>query len=439
MHLSVNILCICFFLPIAIFRSTKERDLEVEKLRRQIFSHSTFDSFIRFRENSILKLRAIHNLLQPVKLVYSVEHSPGHLLFQIPEIESKRIFDEPYKLAYFENCANKDVLDLLEDLKLNLTEEQKLVIEIEEQANQIEMLQADVRKNMTACNQRLLRFGGITSQCLALIGYCSYGLIFKIGERQERGIDPCRFADALENEMFLIKTEEGSKESCAKATKIEFEKYELLVLEYQRMLRATAVHFLNNKQDVSISKIVFDVSGVLGGLVLLVVFILNSFVNLLPPNIFRALIISGILIGVIGGVGNLISVIAEVRRKRAIILQFLRDSESVELSLMAVVTNMDELYKELIEQVTSHPNPTLRDTAGNNPSMTTPIGLTRAIKHVVTVMVGSVGRIGGRVGVRGLKAGFSFRGGRRVFVKLAEVGCCRVIRNILEIATTGSE
>ena len=369
-----------------------------------------------------------------------MENSSGNLLFQIPKIGSKRIVDEHYKLAFFEECKNKDVLGLLEDLILSFKNGQIIVEELKDQFDQIKMLQDDVMANvdLPEFNKRLLRFGGITSQCLNLVGYCPDGLIAKIGADQERGIQARRLADALDNEVSLLIASELSRESCTKALKVEFEKYEILVLNFQGMLRATAEHFLRNKQGVSISKIVFDVAGVIAGLMLLIVYILNSYVVLFPQNIFKALIISGILICVIGGVGNLIAIIVEVVRKQTIILKVLKDSESVEQSLLDVVTNMDKLSKELIETVTSQPKQPLHAATSNHLATAAPIGLSRAIKLAVTVMIGIVGRIGGRVGVRGLRSGLSFRGGMRGgFVKLTEVGGLSVARNVLEIVTTG--
>ena len=114
--------------------------------------------------------------------------------------------NDKYDLKHGEGVKD-DVLDLVMDAKLHLEEEQRLLEELRKHLDDITELKNGVIDN--DYSSRLLKFGGMTSGALKIVGIERRELLVKTGTESEGRIDPCQLASVLANELELLSQQDS--------------------------------------------------------------------------------------------------------------------------------------------------------------------------------------------------------------------------------------
>ena len=159
---------------------------------------------------------------------------------------STLVRNDKYDLKH-EEGVDAEVLDLVMDAKLHLQEEHRLLEELRKHLNDITQLQngvidlEELRKHLVDVTHsqndvidieqllRLLKFGGMTSGSLKIVGIERQELMVEAGTGSEGRIDPCQLANVLANELEFLSQQDSDNSLATIVLRSEMDKCELMV------------------------------------------------------------------------------------------------------------------------------------------------------------------------------------------------------------------
>ena len=216
-----------------------------------------------------------------------------------------------------EEGVDAEVLDLVMDAKLHIQEEQRLLEELRKHLNDVTQLQNGVINDEHS--PRLLKFGGMTSVSLKIVGIERLELIVEVGTGSEDRKNPRELADVLANELELLSQRDSDNSPVTIVLHGELEKCEFIVKQIEHDLQTTAVALQQNKQGVDIANMMLLVGSLVGG----VMFCLAVFLQHEEVAFEFIVRLSGAGEGLLVGctIGYIVASLQNVWRKRILFKQ----------------------------------------------------------------------------------------------------------------------